>query len=250
MSLDDVKDEIGSLSATRISTYLTCPRKFWYKYKLGKKPDETEAMRRGSAIHDEAERYLKGDLAELSEPTLIEAESNGMFPDPGQVWYVETPLRETGITIAGIPVIGAADLMYEDDGQIVVRDWKTRSSFSYAPDAAELADDLQLHIYAYAAHHLFFGRESFVFEHVNLLKEDKGGPRSSRVRCEVPVSDILDRIEAVEYDVFDMLRTYEKDEVRDVEKDTSSCYKYGPCYYKTDHDCDETPHAPKYWNDN
>ena len=47
------------ISASRIKTYRTCPRKFWYKYVKGVRPDTTEAMRRGSEIHKDAEKYYE-----------------------------------------------------------------------------------------------------------------------------------------------------------------------------------------------
>jgi RecB family exonuclease len=244
--MDDLREELGTLSASRIDTFLTCPRKFWYKYKQGLRKDETDATRKGTRVHEEAERYLKGEIDRLTEPELVLADKQDRFPPREDCLFIEEDVEPLGIEIAGIPLNGEADLIYRDGDDIVVRDWKTRSSFDYAPDAVELADDLQMNVYGWVARHLFYGRDEFILEHVNLLKDNKGGPEIRKVRTPVKTSDIEDFIKALEFDVRKMLNVYAKNDVSDVEKDTSSCFKYGMCYYKREHTCDEDKYQPGY----
>lgn len=51
--------EIPYFSKSRIKTYKTCPRKFYYTYIEGKRPDETDAMRQGTRIHEVFEDYYE-----------------------------------------------------------------------------------------------------------------------------------------------------------------------------------------------
>jgi CRISPR/Cas system-associated exonuclease Cas4 (RecB family) len=251
MEVDDIKRELGTLSASRIETYLTCPRKFWYKYKRGWREPETDAMRIGTRIHTEAERYYKGETDALTNAELIEARSRGLFPPREATMFVERSMLNWGVHLAGIPVNGEADLIYrDDDGRIVVRDWKTRSGFGYAPDAAELADDLQINLYAYGAGHVCPEADRFVVEHVNLLKAHKGGPETKVVRAELTRDDIASKIEWAAAKVEEMLATFAKDDVTNVEvasesrSGSESCFKYGPCYYLREHGCENDEYDP------
>ncbi len=61
----DVVQSIDAWSYSRLSTYERCPllAKFLYILKLPQ--DTSPAMERGSKIHDQGEKYIKGKLAEL-----------------------------------------------------------------------------------------------------------------------------------------------------------------------------------------
>jgi len=51
-------------SYSRLSTWETCPKQYWYSYKermAGFRP-ESPSANRGSDLHDKADRYLKGEL--------------------------------------------------------------------------------------------------------------------------------------------------------------------------------------------
>ena len=49
-----------NLSVTKISTYLDCPRKFWYRYELYLKTPKSEGLYFGSAVHQGLENYYSG----------------------------------------------------------------------------------------------------------------------------------------------------------------------------------------------
>ena len=48
------------LSVTKISTYLDCPRKYWYSYKMKIETPKSEGFYFGSAIHKGLENYYLG----------------------------------------------------------------------------------------------------------------------------------------------------------------------------------------------
>jgi hypothetical protein len=49
------------ISITKISTFLDCPRKYWYTYELGIQTPKSEGFYFGSAIHSGLESYYKGE---------------------------------------------------------------------------------------------------------------------------------------------------------------------------------------------
>jgi CRISPR/Cas system-associated exonuclease Cas4 (RecB family) len=49
-----------NLSITKISTYLDCPRKYWYSYDLGIQTPKSEGFFFGSAVHEGLENYYSG----------------------------------------------------------------------------------------------------------------------------------------------------------------------------------------------
>lgn len=50
-----------ALSYSRIRTFKTCPKQFYYKHVMRMTEPESDAMRRGSAVHKALENYMNGD---------------------------------------------------------------------------------------------------------------------------------------------------------------------------------------------
>ncbi len=63
----DVKQTIDAWSYSRLSTYETCAllAKFLYIMKIPQ--DTSPAMERGSRIHDQGEKYIKGEIVDLPD---------------------------------------------------------------------------------------------------------------------------------------------------------------------------------------
>jgi RecB family exonuclease len=242
--MTDTPDGFNTISKSRISTYRDCPRKFWYKYKKGHRTPGTPATRRGKAVHDEAEAFIKNQIQGLTEPTLLAARQQNLFPEPSQVVMCEVDWSDLEeIRICGLRLNGQADLIYQEGGELVIRDWKTRSDLSadYVPDAVGIMDDLQLNLYTYAASHVFPEVDEFVVEHVNMLRATKGGPETEVVRGRIRREEAFEYVEGLEPTIESMIRTYRKDDIEAVRKNTDSCFKYGgPCHYKGEHREEET----------
>ncbi len=49
-----------NISITKISTYLECPRKYWYLYEMGLQTPKSEGFYFGSAVHEGLENYYLG----------------------------------------------------------------------------------------------------------------------------------------------------------------------------------------------
>lgn len=153
---DELADREGGgnieyLSKSRIKTWATCPNKFRFKYCEGRRPDETEAMVRGSQIHKTFEEYYKNikdvdgkilvPSRHLPEYTLwmdyvnpyvtnfikfeIERGHGVPLSVEEEIWLDDPPVGD-------IPWMGLADAIYstsdflgvEGDGVVIV-DFKT-----------------------------------------------------------------------------------------------------------------------------
>jgi CRISPR/Cas system-associated exonuclease Cas4 (RecB family) len=66
------------LSYSKISTFLDCPRKYWYQYELGLETKKSEGFYFGSAIHSGLEAYYSG-----KEP--MKAVKNALFGEKDRI---------------------------------------------------------------------------------------------------------------------------------------------------------------------
>lgn len=164
---------VATLSPSRVETWTTCPRKFWYS-NVARVPGQTWAhFTVGNAVH----RALR-DWFELPRMSRTRAEAQALvrrhwrssgFRDSAQaehwqglsgamVWhYVEgldpawEPVsreRFLGTIMAGVPVNGQIDRLDDDPeepGALVVVDYKTGSS---VPSTQTVRSSLALAIYA------------------------------------------------------------------------------------------------------
>jgi len=66
------------LSYTRIKTFLTCPKQFYYKYVEGRVPAPTQVMIKGSNKHKE---IAKGEIPEFFKPAFSKNFLNPVFEE-------------------------------------------------------------------------------------------------------------------------------------------------------------------------
>lgn len=66
---------MDKFSFSRLNTYETCPRRFYYRYVLGKEEPDTQPLALGRAVHKAIELVLNGlDLNEAVKEGYIEAD--------------------------------------------------------------------------------------------------------------------------------------------------------------------------------
>jgi putative RecB family exonuclease len=183
------------LSWSAISTFRTCPLKYWFRYVAGM-PEETvsSALVFGTGIHAAIESFYRAELAGEAKPDveqLLFAYRSAWLPqDPeaiqfgtsetrasldalatktlaaflkspaasvqGRVLGVEEEIR--GTFVEGVPdLYGRIDLVTEDDDQLVLTDFKT----SRGKWSTEQADDAseQLVLYSKLAGELAPGKK-------------------------------------------------------------------------------------------
>ena len=232
------RKKLTTVSASSITTFLDCPRRWFIKYVLGERPDPSPAMLHGTEVHDDIEAYLTGEQPAPQSVEAAEAKSKGYIPDPGEVRkkFVEYDASDLNLRIEGLKFLGYLDLVEPDFGDLWrITDWKTRSRFDYAPKGDELLDDIQAGLYAWASMRLS-GHDRIIFRHVNMLRVDgkrgRKSPRSMESSC------IFER-ETVETwmqeDIVRIVRAMKscavKEYTKHVKQNRSNCYKYGPCEY-------------------
>lgn len=78
-------DELPYISKSRLTTYKTCGRKFFYNYIKGLRPPENFAMKRGTTIHEVFEDYY-GNVVEAVENGEELADLMEYLPDDTERW--------------------------------------------------------------------------------------------------------------------------------------------------------------------
>lgn len=62
--------ELPYISKSRLLTYVKCPRNFYYTYVLGRRSEETDAMRQGTRVHYTYEVYYENLLEAAKDGSL------------------------------------------------------------------------------------------------------------------------------------------------------------------------------------
>lgn len=238
------------VSATQINNFRACPRK-WYLRSIAKvRYPPSPAMLAGQAIHATIERVLKAQVQpvdlDADHAKLVKAADLAGFFDGFDAnrptGELELDIRTLGLRLADVPVLGYIDCLWREDDVAFVRDWKLRSSFSYAPTPDELHDDTQAIIYGKAVLTMWPDIDVVDFGHGNLLRLDKGGPAAKLTTTRIDREEI-DRKIKFELDpiVFDMRET-SRAQIRSVRPQKSACFVYGRCEYYDE--CHAIPYAP------
>jgi putative RecB family exonuclease len=183
------------ISWSAISTFRSCPLKYFFRYVAGM-PEESvsSALVFGTGIHAAIESFYRAELAGEAKPDvdqLMFAYRSAWLPyDPetvqfgssetrasldalatkmltaflkspavsvrGRVLGVEEEIR--GLLVEGVPdLYGRIDLVTEDDGHLVLTDFKT-SRGKWSPEQAEDASE-QLLLYSKLAGELAPGKQ-------------------------------------------------------------------------------------------
>ncbi len=152
---------LRAVSASQIETFTSCQRKWgWRALDKIEVPPHASAAK-GTLIHSQFERYLKGESLDYSTPALREAAERAM-PGIVNIPQPKSPgmLIEHGFTLPterGILFRGFMDVVVPHahvvpgltgDNPCVI-DHKSTSSFRYAKTKDVLLTDVQAMIYAY-----------------------------------------------------------------------------------------------------
>lgn len=78
--------ELPYISKSRVTTYKTCPRKFFYSYIKGLKSPETFYMTRGTRIHRAVEIYYENVVAEFEETGEVNDNLIQYLPEDSERW--------------------------------------------------------------------------------------------------------------------------------------------------------------------
>lgn len=259
---------LSNVSASQLKTFRACRRK-WHWQKVGKQPRMNHASaRRGTAIHEALELYLKnGSIADAVQIDIATGNATGLtgpkcakegppskdaseglewwntarfvkaatpfIPEPapkGPEVMLEAQFRLATLDGQGPPWLGFIDLLEENP--VRVTDYKSTSDIRrYALTPAELLEDPQAMSYA-----------RFVFENLPdtfevelrwLYLETKNKVKVNT--REVTVTVDRDYVEMywteIQPTVQEMVELYQIKNSKEVPPTTSECSNYGGCQF-------------------
>lgn len=186
--------KINHVSATQISTFVSCSRAWFYDKVAGLTPPQTAAQSAGDTIHQQSEAYFGPDRKPITHPALLKALAE--LPQPGDSLLAEHPHDYAlNMQAAEVEVKGRIDLLHlAAPGVVNIIDHKTKSASSFkrfCKTEEQLATDLQMTIYGAYTVHKYAARD-LTFTHVNLNRDsDKYKIISARRTAE----EVLDAYE-------------------------------------------------------
>jgi hypothetical protein len=234
------------VSASQISTFRDCNRKWFFRYILGHPVKPNRFAQLGTYIHKVLEQYLKtgwlqqgpalaleiradGEVYSWSHDDIAEIVLPGLIYLPSKVVYTE---RHFNITLPeGLPPLtGYKDYGFADiDSTVVVGDHKTTSNIKkYALSQVELQTDVQCIIYA--LEDLLKGAPSVRCQW-GYFQTAKSKPKAIQVCATYTEDTIAPLWDGVLSDIRNM-KSLELCDTKDVAFDSASCYKYGGCPFR------------------
>lgn len=209
------------VSASQISTYLSCQRQWWWNKVFGLPTTQKASAALGEAVHASIEAYLGGErtLHPVAVPGRKKLDELRAL-DPLVEAKMERRLDN------GLVFVGRIDLMVPEQRLIV--DHKTTSSLQYAKTEEELRADVQMLAYAYEVLQRQPGQEVRVAHNVLLTK----GSGHRYTEATIPAPVVLEGWKRIR-EVTDQMKATAKVEAPDQVPPTwSACDKYGGCDFR------------------
>jgi len=222
---------VSHVSASQISTFRECPRK-WYFDKIVRLPrTSTSATELGSRVHAVLEAYLRGEVESIDtsdEVGQIAASGLGYLPPVSSVLEIERSLEgDMALDDAPVPVQGYVDVIDARSNEIL--DHKTTSSQRYIKTQKELRDNVQMIMYA-TAYLRRFPQES----HVTLTHIYYGTKKrwSKKVSVKVSREHVEAQWTAIKETIMQMIEVSRADHAGDAPPCYDACDNYGGCPYR------------------
>jgi len=253
------------VSASKLNTFLTCPRKAVLE-AMGFRRPYNDTFKRGHDLHLALERYLTGQTPIIDDPLAIYARAHLPMPNDPNIWveiglgkasddagrYSDTSVW-TGMQdeVDGVPILGISDLVRMDRGMLEVWDHKTTSSFYYAETEDTLGGNLQLNLYADHFIRWLDYQGPVKLAHIQYLKSKrKTGPRPSDVRVvevTLPHTTILMRGRVLRQMAQDYINLLREAQPVSIPREREGCSKYGGCHLLGVCDTMEEPDGHSKW---
>jgi hypothetical protein len=214
------------VSASQISTFKNCPRRWAYTYLDKIKLPPSSAAKFGSSVHHTLEKYLLTNTidyeireGQVAKPGLHYL-PKGLNSDQVEK-YFEFNHKKIGFR-------GYIDFFNQDStNNVLVGDHKTCSSFRTALTSEQLKHNVQSNIYAQWAFQEL-GAESVKLKWI--YYRTKGKPAAQCVEAEIKKHEQPSLFEThlgIASSIIDTLN--QKPDSLDMPKNLNSCFKYGRC---------------------
>lgn len=219
------------VSASQITTFRDCPRKWYFEKVAGLTRPGTSATDLGSAVHSVLEAYLRGEIASIEPSDEVHAIAlSGVehLPTPHPGLEVELSLADDmPLSDSPVPVLGFVDLIDHENNEII--DHKTSSSPRYTKTESELRGNVQLHLYARAYFERFPERDRVTLTHVYYGTKSRW---SKRVSVVVTREENARVWQGVKDTITQMVQASTAPNAGAVPACYDECDKYGGCPFK------------------
>lgn len=214
-------------SASQITLYRRCPRKWYYNKIEGLPTPTSKAAELGKKIHAELEEYLKYGAI---PPSAIAKAGLDFLPDPnkelGLMVEQKIDLKNDSLPV---PLIGFADLIEDISGEIRITDHKTTSSFRNCKSPEELRTDPQAIIYgAFCFEQFDPPSGTLEFRHVYYNTKS---PSSRQSWVRLSDKEVAQGLEEITKTVVDMKRDSDCT-TKEVRANPEACSDWGGCPFK------------------
>lgn len=219
--------QLEKVSASQISLYEQCPRKWYYRYVMKLPTPSSPAQQLGTEIHSELEEFVNSHCTQSVKAVALPAAE--LLPKYNESWITE---HEFFIpTVDAIRLHGFVDLLCPNIGWII--DYKTSSSFNYAKSPEELAVDTQMMIYAYMSYSQGFIPYDKSVTVAHMYVKTKGSPDARLVYKTVDYPHVLNVWEQKMDVVRSMVKTAELTSVNEAAPNILACSAYGGCFFRS-----------------
>lgn len=229
-------------SATQVSEYRACARKWWYRYVLKLPFKQNASAELGTEVHEILEQYEStGEFKGRAEILPYVKPALELLPPPKTPGVLLEQQFEIPTYLGGPAWKGFIDIMWHSPpGHVTIIDHKTRSDFRYCLTEEQIQTDLQLSSYAHAASIEWPQADSFLVAHNYILtprpnaKEQKK-PRAKLVKAELNRAQVARLWETSLASVREMDKLYQlgvKTPIEEIPFNGSECSKYGGCDYR------------------
>ncbi len=215
-------------SASSVSTFEACPRKWAFDKIDGIPREESPAATLGKLVHSQLERWLRDATPpDDSEAGRIADSALHLLPQPKTPGM--TLEQHFEIEIGGYQFHGYKDVQLIDPDGPTVFDHKSTSDFKWIKTRDDLVDDVQATLYAADA--MFRTASPTCLLQWTYVRTR--GPRASKkVTAFVGRKEITPRLEKTVLSAAKMSAIIESGaKAADVEKNTKACNDFGGCPY-------------------
>lgn len=247
--------ELERISPSSIKKFQRCWRKWYFRHVLKISYPPSDAMKLGSKLHRDVEKYLKGEKDEIEEPENEELLFQGLIPhdleyrgnsldDEDSEVLVERYLYDAKATLEGVTLGGIVDLAFKRENTVLVVDWKYRSDIEDKGLESEVLEDCQPFIYSYCLDRLYKSDiDYFVICKVNILKASEGGPAIELAKAKVTRARVYEELRKLR-NVVKSMKEIAQLPIEQVAgpEDDRVCFKYGKCQHWDP--CDKAGYDP------
>lgn len=227
------------VSASQITTYQRCARKWHFEKVMGFRPPQTGAQGLGTAVHTHVEGYhLEGKEPPADRAGEVARAMLPLLPPRDPANLIESPLSNPDIALSSVKVLGYIDFAVPPkEARFRIYDSKTTKNLKYAKTADELKDNTQLILYAWWGFSKWLDAESADISHVYGVTE--GVARGQLVTATVDREHVESRVQTYSATVEEMKAATTVSDPMLISPNFDACNDYGGCPFKER--CLQTP---------